>query len=47
MLDPRDLYVRHGAGAALDLAPRDGAGPVLVHALTGFIDAGSAGQLAA
>ena len=46
MLDPRDLYVRHGAGAALDLPGGDGAGPVLLHALTGFVDAGQAGQLA-
>jgi hypothetical protein len=46
VLDPRDLYVRHGAGAALDLPGGDGAGPVLLHALTGFVDAGQAGQLA-
>ena len=38
MLDPDELYVLEP-----DLPPMDR--PVLVHALTGFIDAGSAGQL--
>jgi hypothetical protein len=48
VLDPRDLYVRHdltdpiGAGPDPDGDP----GPVLVHALTGFVDAGQAGRLA-
>jgi predicted ATP-grasp superfamily ATP-dependent carboligase len=38
VLDPRDLYVRH-PGDAPDR-------PVLVHTLTGFVDAGQAGRLA-
>ncbi|MGZ4639047.1 MAG: PAC2 family protein [Actinomycetes bacterium] len=38
MLDPRELYTLEPDLPALDR-------PVLVHALTGFIDAGSAGQL--
>ena len=43
MLDPRDLYeLEPDAVAGEDLA-----GPVLLHALTGFIDAGAAGRLAA
>ena len=40
MLDPDELYVLEPGLAELDR-------PVLVHALTGFIDAGSAGQLVA
>ena len=41
LLDPGELYELHaGAGADLGLDR-----PVLVHALTGFIDAGSAGRL--
>ncbi|MEP6761966.1 MAG: PAC2 family protein, partial [Sporichthyaceae bacterium] len=43
MLDPNELYVVHqsdGQDAAPSLER-----PVLVHALTGFIDAGSAGRL--
>lgn len=43
MLDPRDLYTRPGATAG----PSAAAGPVLLHALTGFIDAGQGGRLAA
>ncbi|MDQ1621167.1 MAG: hypothetical protein QOE19_3736 [Actinomycetota bacterium] len=38
MLDPRELYTLESDLPALD-------SPVLVHVLTGFIDAGSAGQL--
>jgi predicted ATP-grasp superfamily ATP-dependent carboligase len=38
MLDPRELYTLESDLPALD-------NPVLVHVLTGFIDAGSAGQL--
>jgi predicted ATP-grasp superfamily ATP-dependent carboligase len=50
MLDPRDLYTLHDTGSA---GPRDDAdgdasrGPVLLHTLTGFVDAGQAGRLAA
>lgn len=50
MLDPSEIYdVETGADDLVDAA-RTGlthAGPVLVHAVRGFIDAGSAGQLAA
>jgi len=45
VLDPRDLYTRHDATSA-GFVPEDGADPVLLHALTGFVDAGQAGQLA-
>lgn len=44
MQDPRQLYDLTDAAADY---PGDGRGPVLLHALTGFIDAGSAGRLAA
>ncbi|MGH8891956.1 MAG: proteasome assembly chaperone family protein [Actinomycetes bacterium] len=40
MLDPRDLYELHAESSA----PTEG--PVLLHVLTGFIDAGQAGALA-
>jgi predicted ATP-grasp superfamily ATP-dependent carboligase len=43
VLDPRDLYTRPGDTAATTPSP----GRVLLHALTGFIDAGQAGRLAA
>jgi len=50
MLDPSEIYdVEPDAAELLDAA-RKGlthAGPVLVHAIRGFVDAGSAGQLAA
>ncbi len=46
MLDPRSLYDVHAShGTAQD--PSSSRGPVLLHALTGFIDAGQAGALAA
>jgi predicted ATP-grasp superfamily ATP-dependent carboligase len=50
MLDPRDLYTLHDTGRT---GPRDDTegeasrGPVLLHTLTGFVDAGQAGRLAA
>jgi predicted ATP-grasp superfamily ATP-dependent carboligase len=50
MLDPRDLYTLHDTGST---GPRDDSegeasrGPVLLHTLTGFVDAGQAGRLAA
>jgi predicted ATP-grasp superfamily ATP-dependent carboligase len=50
MLDPRDLYTLHDTGST---GPRGDAeaeasrGPVLLHTLTGFVDAGQAGRLAA
>ena len=47
MLDPRELYdVDTEAAARVDDATRRGVGPVLVHALQGFVDAGYAGQVA-
>lgn len=48
MLDPSEIYdVDPQAAAHLAQRVRDGAGPVLVHAVRGFVDAGSAGQLVA
>jgi predicted ATP-grasp superfamily ATP-dependent carboligase len=50
MLDPRGLYTLHETGS---IGPRNGTGgdaprgPVLLHTLTGFVDAGQAGRLAA
>lgn len=50
MLDPRDVYsvddeaVQRLLGAVSD-APDAAVGPVLVHALRGYVDAGSTGQL--
>ena len=50
MLEPRDLYTLHEdpLSSHAQQPPADAApGPVLVHTLTGFIDAGQAGRLAA
>ena len=50
MLDPRDLYTLHDTGSAGPRGDTRGdasRGPVLLHALTGFVDAGQAGRLAA
>lgn len=48
MLDPSEIYeVDAQAAAAVRARTGDGQGPVLVHAVRGFVDAGSAGQLAA
>jgi predicted ATP-grasp superfamily ATP-dependent carboligase len=49
MLDPRDLYTLHETGSTGPRGDTDGAarGPVLLHTLTGFVDAGQAGRLAA
>jgi predicted ATP-grasp superfamily ATP-dependent carboligase len=50
VLDPRDLYQIHDTGAAATDRPvgadQTPTGPVLLHVLTGFIDAGQAGALA-
>lgn len=47
MLDPRDIYdVDVEVAERMDAAARRGVGPVLVHALQGFVDAGHAGQVA-
>ena len=48
MLDPRGIYeLDEEAVARLwPTAPEPGAGPVLLHAVAGFVDAGSAGELA-
>lgn len=50
MLDPSEIYDVEPDTAGLLAAAKSGlthAGPVLVHAMRGFVDAGSAGQLAA
>jgi len=48
MLNPSDLYeVDPAIAAQLEARPPDGSGPVLVHAVRGFVDAGSAGLLLA
>jgi predicted ATP-grasp superfamily ATP-dependent carboligase len=50
MLDPRDLYTLHETGSTVPPDASDGEaprGPVLLHTLTGFVDAGQAGRLAA
>jgi len=47
MLDPRDLYGLHEVSPHPSQADPSTTGPVLLHALTGFIDAGQAGALAA
>lgn len=48
MLDPSEIYeVDPQVAAELDARSGVGVGPVLVHSLRGFVDAGSAGQLAA
>lgn len=44
MLDPSGLYDLHDPPAGR--SPGDRSGPVLLHALTGFVDAGQAGALA-
>jgi predicted ATP-grasp superfamily ATP-dependent carboligase len=48
MLDPKDIYELDPVAAAeVDArAAAQGSGPVLVHAVRGFVDAGSTGQLA-
>lgn len=45
MLDPRDLYELHTSTGPTG-ADQASTGPVLLHVLTGFIDAGQAGALA-
>jgi hypothetical protein len=48
MLDPREIYEldEDAVGRLWPTAPDPGAGPVLLHAVSGFVDAGSAGELA-
>ena len=47
MLDPQDLVTRHTVEASSpDETAKDDGHPVLLHALTGFVDAGHAGALA-
>jgi len=53
LLDPQSIYEVDEAAVArvlprqaADDAPSTGAGPVLLHALDGFVDAGSAGEIA-
>lgn len=46
MLDPRSLYDLHDAPTGPGGGDPPPGGPVLLHALTGFIDAGQAGALA-
>jgi hypothetical protein len=47
MQDPNDIYdVDPQVAAEVETRSAGGLGPVLVHALRGFMDAGSAGQLA-
>lgn len=48
MLDPSEIYgVDPAVAAEVEARSAGGTGPVLVHALRGFVDAGNAGQLAA
>src|SRR4051794_30438551 len=48
MLNPSEIYdVDPAVAARVDARAAGGVGPVLVHAVRGFVDAGSAGQLAA
>jgi len=48
MLDPREIYeVDPDVAARLDERTAGGEGPVLVHAVRGFTDAGHAGEIAA
>jgi proteasome assembly chaperone (PAC2) family protein len=48
MLNPSEIYeVDEQAAAQLAARTAEGRGPVLVHAVRGFVDAGNAGQLAA
>jgi predicted ATP-grasp superfamily ATP-dependent carboligase len=47
MLDPSEIYgVDPAVAAEVEARTALGSGPVLVHALRGFVDAGNAGQLA-
>jgi len=47
MLDPREIYdVDVDVAERLDAEAQRGAGPVMLHALRGFVDAGHAGQVA-
>jgi predicted ATP-grasp superfamily ATP-dependent carboligase len=46
MLDPRSLYELHDGPTRPASGDQPPAGPVLLHALSGFIDAGQAGALA-
>lgn len=47
MLDPREIYdVDVDVAAQVDEASLRGTGPVLLHSLRGFVDAGHAGQVA-
>jgi hypothetical protein len=46
VLDPRSLYDLHSEPTGPASGDEPSAGPVLLHALTGFIDAGQAGALA-
>lgn len=46
MLDPRDIYdVDADVAARVDDSARRGTGPVLLHSLRGFVDAGHTGQV--
>ncbi|HEY0217727.1 MAG TPA: PAC2 family protein [Cellulomonas sp.] len=48
MLDPSEIYdVDPAVAAEVDARSAGGTGPVLVHAVRGFVDAGGAGRLAA
>ncbi len=48
MLDPAEIYeVDENVAAELDEFAAAGSGPVLVHAVRGFVDAGHAGEIAA
>jgi proteasome assembly chaperone (PAC2) family protein len=48
MLDPSEIYeVDEAVAAELDERAVGGTGPVLVHAVRGFVDAGHAGEIAA
>ena len=48
MLDPAEIYeVDENVAAELDELAAAGSGPVLVHAVRGFVDAGHAGEIAA
>ena len=48
MLDPAEIYeVDENVAAELDEPAAAGSGPVLVHAVRGFVDAGHAGEIAA
>lgn len=48
MLNPSDIYeVDPEVAAQVEARTANGAGPVLVHVVRGFVDAGNAGQLAA